>query len=281
MKVLVLGAGGQVGRAVVGRSPNSVSVTGLDRRSLDVTDRDQLARAMHEIGPDVVVNCSAYTKVDDAESDPGLAHAINCEAVGKIVETAHATGARCVHLSTDFVFNGHSSRPYSPGDPTEPLNVYGGTKRAGELQLGPEDLLVRSAWIYDGTSRNFVTTMLRLMREREELGVVCDQVGTPTFTNDLADALWRLIECDAKGTLHYTNAGVASWYDFAVAIFEEATNSGALQKDVFIRPIKTEQFTTAARRPAFSVLDCSTTYELLGEPARHWRAALRTALEPS
>lgn len=281
MKVLVLGAGGQVGSAMVGRSPSSVSITGFDRRSLDVTDRDRLARAMHEIGPDVVVNCSAYTKVDDAESDPGLAHAINCEAVGKIVETAHATGARCVHLSTDFVFNGHSSRPYSPSDPTEPLSVYGGTKRAGELQLGPEDLLVRTAWVYDGKNRNFVTTMLGLMRDREELGVVCDQIGTPTFANDLADALWRLIACDAKGTLHYTNAGVASWYDFAVAIFEEATDSGTLKKDVIIRPIKTEEFPTAARRPAFSVLDCFTTYELLGEPARHWRAALRTALEPS
>jgi dTDP-4-dehydrorhamnose reductase len=187
-----------------------------------------------------------------------------------------------VHISTDFVFNGASGTPYRPGDAADPQSVYGATKLQGEqaaTEADPHALIVRTAWVHAATGANFVRTMLRLMADRDRLTIVSDQVGTPTYAPSLARGLWSLAKADASGIHHFTDAGVASWYDFAVAIHEEAAGLGLLQRPVDIVPIPSTNYPTPARRPAFSVLDKSATWSALGGPAPHWRVNLRACLE--
>jgi dTDP-4-dehydrorhamnose reductase len=204
---------------------------------------------------------------------------VNAEGVANLARGAAAVGARLVHVSTDFVFNGLSGIPYAPEAPTAPLGVYGRTKRQGEIAAGPDALIVRTAWVYGSQGGNFVRTMLRLMAERDEVRVVADQVGTPTFASSLADALWRLHAAGAKGLFHYTDSGAASWYDFAVAIQEEALAIGLLARAVPVIPIATSDYPTPAARPHYSVLDKSATFALLGGAAPHWRVNLRKMLK--
>jgi dTDP-4-dehydrorhamnose reductase len=182
-----------------------------------------------------------------------------------------------VHVSTDFVFDGKASSPYAPDAPTRPLGVYGATKRDGEIAAGADALIVRTAWVYAAAGNNFVRTMLRLMAERDEVRVVADQIGTPTHAASLARAIWALAAAGSTGHYHWTDAGAASWYDFAVAIQEEALALGLLSRAVPIVPIRTVDYPTPAQRPAFSILDKTTTWAITG-PARHWRAELRDCL---
>jgi dTDP-4-dehydrorhamnose reductase len=187
-----------------------------------------------------------------------------------------------LHLSTDFVFDGASNRAYLPEDATNPLSVYGASKLGGEHRAlaGGAGIVVRTAWVYAAGGRNFVLTMLRLMREREQVRVVCDQIGTPTWAGGLAGALWALIDAAAPaGIYHWTDLGVASWYDFAVAIQDEAWERGLLPRRVPIVPIASAEYPTPARRPAFSVLDSVSTRALAATPALHWRHNLRTMLD--
>ncbi|HEY5288667.1 MAG TPA: dTDP-4-dehydrorhamnose reductase [Caulobacteraceae bacterium] len=281
MKVLVTGAGGQLAGAFLAAAPSGWTVIGLGRADLDIGDKDAVAAAVRAHTPDLVVNAAAYTAVDRAESEPDLAFRINRDGAGHLARAAECAGARLVHVSTDFVFDGRASRPYRPDDPTGPLSVYGASKLAGEravIAAAPDALIVRTAWVYGPAGSNFLSTMLRLMTSQTELSVVADQVGTPTSTRTLAGALWELIAADARGLFHYTDAGVASWYDFAVAIVEEALAAGVLQSAPLVKPISTADYPTAAQRPAFSVLDKTATFTLLGRPAPHWRAALRAVL---
>ena len=188
---------------------------------------------------------------------------------------------RLVHVSTDFVFDGEASKAYEPQDEPNPLSAYGRTKREGEvavLQSGADALIVRTAWVYSEGGRNFVQTMLRLMRERNEVRVVCDQIGAPTYARNLARSLWLLAEQAAAGLYHFTDSGVASWYDFAVAIREEATAAGIVTNPAPVVPIATDAYPTPARRPRFSVLDNSKTWSALGTTGQHWREALREML---
>jgi len=281
MKAVVVGAAGQLGRALVAGAPSGAHVIAYDRSDLDITEVKQVDAAIASCEPNIVFNAAAYTAVDKAESEPDRAHAINADAVGYLAEASRNADAKFVHVSTDFVFSGKDGVPYTPDAATAPLGVYGATKLAGERAAGKVDnsLIVRTAWVYDRQGSNFVNTMLRLMRERDTLSVVADQVGTPTLTDDLAGALWQLAEEDARGTFQFTNSGVASWYDFAVAIQEEAMAAGTLDRAIQVLPIRTQDYPTPAARPSYSVLDCSKTYEALGKPARHWRKALRSIFE--
>ena len=279
MRVLVVGAGGQLGRALVVRCPEQMELGALTRADCDITDGDAVLREVGSFSPDVIINAAAFTAVDKAEEDEEGARLINVGAVEHLVEAARRSDARVVHVSTDFVFSGLGSIPYRPSDEVGPVSVYGRTKLEGERVLRKEDLVVRTAWLYDTDGANFMNTMLRLFATRDEVRVVSDQIGTPTFAGDLADAIWRLVDARATGVQHYTNAGIASWYDFAVAIKEEALAIGVLQSDVTIVPIPSEDYPTPARRPHYSVLDCRDTYSLIGGPARHWRAALRNVLK--
>lgn len=282
MKALILGAGGQVGRALIDTAPAAVELVPLGRQDCDAGDRAAVERAVAAAVPGLVLNAAAYTAVDRAESEPEAAARLNAEAPGWIAAVARSAGARFVHISTDFVFDGTSGTPYGPEHPTHPQSVYGRTKRDGELAVqaaDPAALIVRTAWVYAAQGSNFVRTMLRLMGERDRLTIVADQVGTPTHAASLADALWRLAAAGASGIHHYTDAGVASWYDFAVAIHEEALEAGLLGRPTLIVPIATADYPTPARRPAYSVLDKSATWAALGAPAPHWRASLRTCLK--
>jgi dTDP-4-dehydrorhamnose reductase len=283
MRVLVLGAGGQVGRAVAQAAPAGTDVLARTRAELDIGDEAAIGRLLSESPVDWIVNGAAYTAVDRAESERLQAQAVNGTAVGILARSAAGTGARLLHLSTDFVFDGRSNRAYLPGDAPNPLSVYGATKLAGEQELRlhhPQGIVLRTAWVYDAAGRNFVLTMLRLMRERPEVRVVSDQIGAPTWATGIARVIWGLIAAAAPaGILHWTDAGVASWYDFAVAIQEEALARGFLSRAVPIVPIATAAYPTPAQRPKFSVLDTETTRSLLELPAQHWRHNLRNMLD--
>lgn len=276
MNVLVTGGDGQLGRALRATASSGISVTCVDVADCDLTDRGAVRDLLQHAAPDIVINAAAYTAVDAAESNEVLARAVNAGAVSNLV-AEHA--GKLVHVSTDFVFDGKSPVAYVPDAPRNPLSIYGRTKAEGEDALRPADLLVRTAWVYTAGGANFVRTMLRLMRERDEVRVVADQIGAPTWAPGLARAIWGLLSHDARGTYHHSDAGVASWYDFAVAIQEEGLAAGLLDRAVPVIPIATADYPTPARRPQFSLLDCSATRSLLDDGHTHWRANLRHMIE--
>jgi dTDP-4-dehydrorhamnose reductase len=283
MKILVLGAGGQVGRAVAKAAPAGHDLVLKNRAQLDIGDETAVSATLAEARVDWIVNAAAYTAVDRAETEAALALAINDTAVGVLARAAAQHGCRLLHLSTDFVFDGRSNRAYLPADPTNPLSVYGTTKLGGERRVIDEardGIVLRTAWVYDSSGRNFALTMLRLMRERPEVRVVCDQIGAPSWAAGIADAIWGLIGTAAPpGIFHWTDLGVASWYDFAVAIQDEALARGLLTHAVPIVPIATAAYPTPAVRPAFSLLNTDSTRALLPTPAHHWRHNLRKMLD--
>jgi len=283
MKALIVGAAGQLGRALVRAVPASVQAVALDRTELDITSESSVAKAVSSHRPDVVINASAYTAVDLAESEPQKAFAVNADAVGRLAGVCAGAGIRFVHVSTDFVFDGSLGRPYRPDDETHPLGVYGASKLAGErniaAQVGLDWTVVRTAWVYASSGRNFVLTMMRLFNERSTVRVVADQIGAPTSAQSLAECVWAAATTGKlQGIAHFTDAGVASWYDLAVAIYEEATQLGLLSKAVDVQPIQTKDYPTTARRPSYSVLDVTATTAALGLTPVHWRTRLRHVL---
>jgi dTDP-4-dehydrorhamnose reductase len=281
MKTLITGAGGQLATALIATAPSGWSVAGLGRANLDIGDQAAVDEAVNSLEPDLIINAAAFTAVDGAESEADLAFRVNRDGARHLAVAASRLGAGLIQISTDFVFDGRSSRPYRPDDAPNPLGVYGASKLAGEravAEAAPEGLIVRTAWVYGPTGANFLATMLRLMATRPQIDVVTDQIGTPTSTLTLAAALWDLAQKRASGVLHFTDAGVASWYDFAQAIAEDAMAAGLLERAPPVRPILTADYPTPAARPAFSLLDKSAAYALLGAPAPHWRLALRLVL---
>ncbi|WP_372733237.1 dTDP-4-dehydrorhamnose reductase [Novosphingobium sp.] len=278
MKALITGVNGQLGKALLATQPDGWTCVALDRAALDLSDADAIARVVDAQQPDVVLNAGAYTAVDRAESEPELAHSINAGAPAAFARALGSSG-RLVQVSTDFVFDGASGRGYCPDDARNPQSVYGASKAAGEDAAGDAAIIVRTSWVYAAGGANFVRTMLRLMQQRDELGVVADQIGSPTWATGLAHVLWGLAAKDATGIWHHRDAGVASWYDFAVAIAEEAHALGLLARIPAIRPIATADYPTPAKRPAFSVLDVSATRAFLGDGPVHWRSNLKTMLK--
>lgn len=280
MRLLVAGAGGQLGRALRQAAPAGWTVVAPDEAAFDISDETAIRRVVSEVKPDALVNAAAYTAVDRAETERDRAMLLNGVAPGWLATAASAVAARFVHVSTDFVFDGEAGRAYAPDAEPNPIGAYGETKLAGERAARaaqPDGLLVRTAWVYAAAGANFLLTMLRLMRERDEVRVVADQLGTPTHAASLARAILGLLEARATGIFHWTDAGVCSWYDFAVAIQEEAVAAGLLDRAVPVLPIRTVDYPTPARRPAMSVLDKTASYALLG-PARQWRVELREAI---
>ena len=283
MKVLITGAGGQVGRILLETKPADVAGIACAHADLDIGRQEAVLDCVSRHRPAVIINAAAYTAVDKAESEAALAHRINAEGPAHLAAAASAYGARLIHISTDFVFDGTASTPYMPGAVTNPLGVYGNTKRDGELAVlhaAPESsVIVRTAWVYAAAGANFVRTMLRLMRTHGAVRVVADQVGTPTAARSLAEALWQIAaNAEIRGIHHWTDAGVASWYDFAVAIAEEAAQLGLLPAEVTVTPITTADYPTPARRPAYSVLD-KRSLAAFGLSPTHWRQRLRGVLK--
>jgi dTDP-4-dehydrorhamnose reductase len=280
---LITGAGGQLGQELLATVPDGWTAVGCSSAELDVTRPELVADVLARQRPALVINAAAYTGVDAAEREKQRAEAVNALGAAHLAEGARRVGARLIQVSTDFVFDGLQGRPYLPEDAPDPLGVYGLTKLTGEREAarlsGGEALILRTAWLYSGRGRNFVLTMLGLMRERDTLGVVSDQIGTPTWSRGLAEAIWSAAgRPEMRGIHHWTDAGVASWYDFAVAIQEDALALGLLTRQVSIRPLRTVDFPTAARRPLYSVLDKTATWATLGATAPHWRANLRSML---
>ncbi len=283
MKALITGTGGQVGGALLQTRPPAWQVMGFTRQELDVCDERQVTAVIAEQRPDCILNAAAYTAVDRAEVEPGRAHAVNGWGAWVLAEAASRYKVRLLHVSTDFVFDGQSGRPYAPEAEPCPLNVYGQSKLEGEQAvlevLGEQALVLRTAWVYAPMGRNFVNTMLHLMREKPSLDVVVDQIGSPTQALGLANTLWSLAERPRlHGICHWTDAGVASWYDFAVAIQEEAYALGRLEWLIPIHPVPSTAFPTTAARPPFSVLATWQTQEALGRSPGHWRDNLRQML---
>jgi dTDP-4-dehydrorhamnose reductase len=283
LKVLVTGAQGQVGRCLLASAPAGMTVVGLTRADLDVGDAEAVHRTVQAQAPTVIINAAAYTAVDRAETEIEAARRVNGSGPRHLAQAAAACGARLVHISTDFVFDGHASVPYPPDAPTAPLGVYGRTKLEGEQAvlelLAGSAVVVRTAWVYAAHGANFMRTMLRVMGEKGQVRVVADQIGTPTAADSLAGVLWALAQrADVTGLQHFTDAGVASWYDFAVAIAEEAAALGLLPASVQVRAIGTADYPTPARRPSYSVLDKRALLAALAPEHHHWRVSLRRVL---
>jgi len=282
-KVFITGSDtGQLHWELLRSCPAAVNIVGTSPR-LDLLDSEAIASTMATLAPDVIINAAAYTAVDKAESEPLAAYALNATAVENLATAARKLDARLIHVSTDFVFGEGNGSPFAVDSPTDPISVYGKTKLAGEqvvARLLPEhSVIFRTAWLYSSHGSNFVKTMLRLMNERAEIGVIADQVGSPTWAHSLAQAIWQAIAVKANGMFHWTGVGVASWYDFAVAISEEATALGLIDRDVTIKALTTEQYPTPASRPAYSVLQLQDAWQTLQLEPPHWRYDLRDMLK--
>ncbi len=282
-RVIITGAAGQLGRELCTTAPAAFDCIALTRADLDVSDPEAVATRLSELAPELVINAAAYTAVDAAEKNEQQAFRINAEGPAHLARACSELGARLLHVSTDFVFDGRSGSPYTPDAPTAPLGVYGKSKLAGELAVReqqPQALILRTGWVYSRHGGNFVKTMLRLMAERDSLAVVADQVGTPTWARGLAQALWVAAENPAvSGILHWSDAGVCSWYDFALAIRDEALALGLLERSLPVHPITSADYPTPAQRPAYSVLAKESSWQALGLTGTHWRSQLRAMLE--
>jgi dTDP-4-dehydrorhamnose reductase len=288
MKVLLTGREGQLGTALQASLPEGVILIATGRSELDLADHAACRQAVRDHRPDWVLNAGAYTAVDRAESEADRAMAINAGAPQAFAEALRDTGGRLLQVSTDFVFNGAQGSPYRPDQTLDPLGVYGATKAAGEtaaLAL-PGARVLRTSWVYGPVGKNFCLTMLRLHALKaaagEPLGVVADQVGCPTATHTLAAACWRAIgigaDADGPRILHWSDAGAASWYDFAVAIGELGVAAGLLERAAEVRPLSTAAYPTPAQRPSYSLLDCTASRQSLAMDPIHWRACLAHVL---
>lgn len=273
MKVLVTGAKGQLGTDLMNElEKRGIESIGVDVQEMDITDRDACMRVISESKADAVIHCAAYTAVDAAEDNVDLCRKINGEGTRNVALACQATGAKLMYISTDYVFDGQGTRPWEPDDSRSPLNVYGQTKYEGELaveELVEKFFTVRIAWVFGVAGKNFIKTMLRLGKERGAVSVVDDQVGSPTYTYDLARLLVDMIQTDRYGRYHATNEGFCSWYEFACEIFRQAG-----MDEVKVTPVSSDQFPVKAVRPANSRMSKAKLEENGFEPLPTWQDAL-------
>jgi len=270
--ILVVGANGMLGHDLMKELPGEVQ--GIDLPDIDITSLESVQEVIERLKPRVVVNAAAYTDVDGCESNAELAMQVNGEGVAFLAMASRSIEAKLVQVSTDYVFDGGKGSPYVEDDPTGPLSVYGESKLAGELnaKFNPDHLIVRTQWLYGLHGKNFVETMLRLAEEKDELAVVDDQIGSPTWTVDLARGIRALVEHDCRGAYHAANSGFCSWNDFARAIFER---SGIAMR---VNPQTTDKLNRPARRPLYSTLDCSKLGADTGFEPQSWQCALEQYL---
>lgn len=282
LRLAVTGLSGQVVSAIIERAPKDVEIIALGRPQLELSRREAVLTSLRHAGCDIIINAAAYTQVDKAESEPDLVMRVNGEGAGNVAQAAAELGVPLLHLSTDYVFDGMLDRPYREDDATHPTSVYGRSKLAGEEHIRathPQHVILRTAWVYSPFGANFVKTMLRLGADQDEVSVVADQIGNPTNALDIADALLKIalklshnaIPAD-YGTFHMCGQGTASWADMAEAIFETALGFG--RKPVRVRRITTQEYPTAAKRPANSRLATQKLESVYGITLPHWRSSL-------
>lgn len=296
MKVLITGKGGQLAWELESLAPKNIEILSCSSQELDISNADQINDITLEFKPDIVINAAAYTAVDKAESDSDTAYAVNDLGSEYIANACKKISAKLIHVSTDFVFDGTKTTPYNTDDSPNPINVYGASKLAGDIKinqiLGGQATIIRTAWVYSVNGNNFVKTMLRLMSEKDQLGIVYDQVGTPTWAKGLAEMIWALaiatnnqsneqgtVKTNQALTLHWTDAGVCSWYDFAIAIQELGVEKGMLDNAIPVRPIPASAYPTPATRPSFSVIDKSSAEQASGVETKHWRKQLSEMMD--
>lgn len=282
MKTVVIGNSGQLSAELKRLLDDNACFLGPE--DTDITEEKVLHETLQALSPDVIINAAAYTAVDKAEEEPELCTALNAVAVKNLATYCRLSGCFLVHVSTDYVFSGHKGSPYKTNDAIEPQGVYGKTKAQGEkalLDILPDDsCLIRTAWVYSSHGHNFVKTMLRLMKEKPSLSVVDDQIGSPTWAKGLAELCVTAAHRKHKGIYHFTDEGVSSWYDFAVAIQELALHKKLISSAIAILPVPTSAYPTPAKRPSYSVLDKQETRVEFPELAfRHWREQLSDMLD--
>ncbi|WP_312358673.1 dTDP-4-dehydrorhamnose reductase [Stutzerimonas balearica] len=288
MKILVCGATGQIGRSLVMQgSAYGLEVVGLSHAQLDLTDAWRVRRTLEQLRPALVINAAAYTQVDAAEEHSRLAYAVNRDGAAVLAEVAERLGAPLFHLSTDYVFDGQARRPYKENDTTAPLGIYGASKLAGERAIAEQldrHLILRTSWVYGEHGGNFVKSMLRLAA-RPELRIVDDQIGCPSSAERIASVLLELARRYATtgelawGLYHYSGRSACSWYAFACEIFRQAKEVGLIHRLPNLSPIPTSEYPTPARRPAWSVLDCSRFESAFELDTIDWQADLRALLD--
>lgn len=284
MRIALVGSNGMLARKVRDLAPAGSELHGFDLPEFDLTDRVLVLSRMRQLRPQAIVNCAAFTNVDGCEIQEELATRINGAGPGYLAEAAQEVGATLVHISTDYVFAGDKTSPYTENDPTGPLSAYGRSKLAGEQAIAASGLqryfIVRTSWLYGPGGKNFVETMLRLAAERDELRVVADQCGSPTYTGDLAVAIYRLLALvdGPFGVFHFANLGACSWHGFAEAILEAARQQGAILKAQQVVPIATSDYPLPARRPAYSVFAREKYLQATGATIPHWRESLEVYL---
>lgn len=283
LKVAVTGANGQLGHQLVNKLSGKVRLAAFDKARLNIADKTQVDAVMSAFAPDIIINAAAYTAVDKAEQEPELAAAINQHGPENLAKIADKLDAVLIHVSTDYVFDGSKEQPYIETDTTNPQSVYGLTKLAGEqaiLQHCAKHIIIRTAWVFAEHGNNFVKTMLRLAQNRPELGVVADQQGGPTYAGDIADAITSIVlQLDDKneqrfGIYHYSGTPYVSWYQFARNIFKHAEQQQLIEQAPVVNVITTAQYPTPAKRPTFSMLDCSKIQQVFGVKPSNWLAAL-------
>ena len=284
MKILLTGANGMLAADVKITKPENVSLIETDVDELDITNANAVDNFCNKEKPDLILNCAAYTAVDKAEEDKEIAYAVNTTGPKNLTQTAAKLNIPFVHVSTDYVFFGDGSAPMKENDDCDPKGVYAKTKRAGELEIedaGGKWLIVRTSWLYGLRGNNFPDTMIRLASERDALTVVNDQKGSPTFSRDLAEALWKLIELQKTGYFHFSNSGECTWFDFAVETISVAKEFGLLpkEKNIDVQPVTSDKFPRPAPRPAYSVMALEKYIQATGETPRSWQDGLRNYLE--
>ncbi|MBK5432907.1 dTDP-4-dehydrorhamnose reductase [Bacillus sp. TH25] len=277
MKVMVTGAKGQLGQDVVKLlEEHTWEVFGFGREELNITDEKQVNEKVSSIQPDIIIHTAAYTQVDLAESDEEVAFKVNAEGTKYLAQAAEAVGAKFCYVSTDYVFDGTKNEPYKADDQTNPQTVYGKSKLVGEQytqEYCSKNYIVRTSWVFGLYGNNFVKTMLRLAEEKKELGIVHDQVGSPTYTTDLARFIINLVQTDKYGIYHGSNSGVCSWYEFAKEIFEQSNI------EIEVNPLTTEDLPRPAARPKYSVLDKGMIEQNGFESFQDWKKALKDFLK--
>lgn len=283
MKILILGAGGQLGNLLAKGAPPHLQVFAASSSEIDIREPDQLSKKITDMVPDVIINAAAYTQVDKAEAESAHAWAVNHQGVRNIIETSGET-TRIIHISTDFVFDGTATTPYLPDAKVNPVSVYGLSKQAGEQELreraAQRSCIIRTAWLYAAEGKNFVNTMLGLMATKEQLNVVDDQRGTPTSAHKLAEVIWRFVERpQLHGIFHWTDEGEATWYSFAKEIQRLGLEYGLLQKQIPVMPISTSAYPTPALRPPYSALDKRSTWSAIGIESSPWQQELSKVLK--
>ncbi len=277
MKILLLGHKGMLGTDLLTQMRLHHEIVGMDKEEIDITSADECAKAIGKTAPQIVINAAGYTNVDGCETAKEECFAVNAEALKNIAVACHRKNIRIIHFSTDYVFNGTGSAPYKEDDDCDPINTYGASKLAGEryLQtLAQNYIIIRTAWLYGVNGKNFVRTILEKAKTTPRLTVVDDQLGSPTYTKDLAAAVDLLIEKNAQGIFHVTNRGSCSWYQFAVKILQEAGID-----DVEVSPIKSDQLARQAKRPAYSVLSMQKFIQTTGKAMQPWQLGLQDYLE--